>query len=144
MKISTKGQYALEALVDMHLNSPNAYESLHTLAQRRHLSESYLEQLFSRLRKAGLVESLRGAQGGYRLARPAEAISSGEVLRAVEGTLSPVRCICDASAACRREGVCSTRGFWTRMMDEINETVDGVSLKDLVEETRNRVMEYYI
>ena len=63
---------------------------------------------------------------------------------AVEGTLSPVRCICDASAACRREGVCSTRGFWTRMMDEINETVDGVSLKDLVEETRNRVMEYYI
>ncbi len=144
MKISTKGQYALEAIVDLHLHNPDGYESLHTLAQRRHLSESYLEQLFARLKRAGLVLSLRGAQGGYRLSRPANTIRAGEVLRAVEGELSPVRCVCDGTTPCPREQDCSTRGFWSRMMGEMNAVVDGVTIAELVEAARNRALDYSI
>ena len=96
MKISTKSQYALEALMDLHLHAVDGQESLKNIAQRRGISEHYLEQIFSTLRKAGIVESFRGAQGGYRLAREPGSITAGEVIRALEGPLCPVKCVCSS------------------------------------------------
>ena len=88
MKLSTKGRYGLRAIVDLASNSQDGAVCISSIAQRQNLSESYLEQLMSLLRKAGIIESVRGAGGGYRLARPPEQISVGEILRALEGDLN--------------------------------------------------------
>ncbi len=150
MKISTKGRYALEAILDLAVNSPNEYESVRNVAERRNISENYLEQIFSGLRKKGIVESIRGKQGGYRLARHAEDITAGEVIRALEGSLAPVACVSggECKQKCDRYDLCVTNILWQKMMNEINTAVDSVTIKDLVEyctklETQNDI-EYYI
>ena len=90
MKISTKGRYGLRAVLDIAMQDEAA--SVSSIAARQFISENYLEKLIAMLKKAGIVNSLRGAQGGYVLAKPAEEISVGEVLRALEGDLNPVDC----------------------------------------------------
>ena len=90
MKLSTKGRYGLRAVVDLALHQEEEAVSLSSIAERQHISMSYLEQLIARLKKAGIVGSVRGAQGGYMLAKPAGEISVGEILRALEGSLNPV------------------------------------------------------
>ena len=87
MKISTKGRYGLRAIVDIALNGERDAVSISSISERQSISVSYLEQLLAKLRKAELIKSIRGAQGGYRLNRPAEEISVGAVLRALEGDL---------------------------------------------------------
>ena len=87
MKLSTKGRYGLRALIDLAQYSEKEAVPISSIAQRQNISESYLEQLFAKLKKAGLVMSIRGAQGGYRLAKPSDTISVGDVLRALEGNL---------------------------------------------------------
>ncbi|NDL68760.1 RrF2 family transcriptional regulator [Anaerotalea alkaliphila] len=134
MKISTKGRYALEAVVDLAVNSTDHLQSLQQIAERLDLSKNYLEQLFGTLRKKGIVNSIRGAQGGYLLARAPEAITAGEVIRAVEGPLSPVVCLDDGKCqqACTDFEMCVTRIVWQAIMDEINQVADEVTLQDLV------------
>lgn len=88
MRLSTKGRYGLKAMVDLTVAYGRGYVSIATLAQQQGISESYLEQLIASLKKAGLVESVRGAQGGYALSRKPEDIDVGEVLRALEGSTS--------------------------------------------------------
>lgn len=134
MKISTKGQYALEALLDLRLHAANGQESLGNIARRRGISEHYLEQIFNTLRKAGIVESIRGAQGGYRFARDPGDVTVGEVLRALEGLLRPVKCVCDVPGEemCALAPSCPTRGLWVDISNDIDETVDGITLGDLV------------
>ena len=85
MKLSTKGRYGLRALIDLALYSENETVSIASISARQNISESYLEQLIAKLRKAGLVTSVRGAGGGYKLALPASEISVGDILRALEG-----------------------------------------------------------
>ena len=92
MKLSTKGRYGLRALIDLALYSENETVSIQSIARRQNISDSYLEQLMRKLRSAGLIVSVRGAQGGYKLARPANEISVGDVLRALEGSLEAVTC----------------------------------------------------
>ena len=92
MKLSTKGRYGLRALIDLAVYSEDETVSIASIAARQNISESYLEQLIAKLRKAGLVTSIRGAGGGYKLAKPAEDISVGDILRALEGSLDPVEC----------------------------------------------------
>ena len=92
MKLSTKGRYGLRAMIDLALYAENAPVSIASIAARQHISESYLEQLIAKLRKANLVTSVRGAGGGYVPGRPVEEISVGDVLRALEGNLDPVEC----------------------------------------------------
>ena len=87
MKLSTRARYGLRALIDLGLYSENEAVSIQSIAERQKISDSYLEQLMPKLKKAGLVVSSRGVQGGYRLGRPAEEISVGEVLRVLEGGL---------------------------------------------------------
>ena len=138
MKISTKGRYALEAVTDLVLHAGAQYESIRNIAERRGLSENYLEQIFLLLRKSGIVESVRGPQGGYRIAMAPELISAGSILHAVEGQMAPVQCLAtdENKEACDREDRCVTRRVWNRMMLEMNAILDEVTIGKLVEAVR--------
>ncbi len=150
LKISTKGQYALEALLDLQLHAVNGQESLANIARRRGISEHYLEQIFNTLRKAGVLESFRGAQGGYRLRREPQSITVGEVLRALEGVLSPVKCVCGVPGekACDMTPICCTRSLWLDVSNDIDAVVNGITLLDLVSayqaNPKNNMPEYSI
>ena len=97
MKLSTKGRYGLRAILDLAVYGKEQPVSIRSISERQDISERYLEQLIAKLKKAGLVESIRGAGGGYRIARPADTISVGEVLYVLEGSLNPVDCVSDWS-----------------------------------------------
>ncbi len=134
MRISTRGRYGLRALVDLALNNPTEITTLRSIAENQKISESYLEQVFTSLRKAGLVIAIRGAQGGYKLGRPANRISVGEILKSLEGPLAPVHCVgIDAVQQCEREDFCLTRPFWEDLNQIINDYLDNTSLQDLVD-----------
>jgi Rrf2 family cysteine metabolism transcriptional repressor len=128
MLISTKGQYALEAVLDLALKPQGSCESLKDLAQRREISESYLEQIFIKLRRHGIVKSIRGVNGGYRLARSPAEITAGQVIRALEGPFKPVLCRTEAKTRCERYPLCVTRKVWERIESELDSVADGITL----------------
>lgn len=140
MKLSTKGRYGLRALIDLAVHCTEEAVSIQSIAKRQNISDRYLEQLMGKLRRAGLVVSVRGAGGGYRLARAAEEISVGEVLRALEGNLDAVTCPGNDGEAgepgCEEADVCVTRYVWKRINDSITQAVDGIMISQLVEESR--------
>ncbi|MDE5779748.1 MAG: Rrf2 family transcriptional regulator [Lachnospiraceae bacterium] len=137
MKLSTKGRYGLRAMIDLADYSEEQPQSIANIAARQSISDSYLEQLMAKLKKAGLVESIRGSQGGYVLARPVEKISVGDILRALEGDLAPVKCAgLKGENACEGSGTCVTRNVWKRIDDSITNAVDSIGLKELVEDSR--------
>jgi len=137
MKLSTKGRYGLRALIDLALYSEKEAVSISSIAARQNISDSYLEQLVGKLKKAGLVKSLRGAGGGYMLAKTANEISVGDVLRALEGDLSAVECPgTQESNGCQAADLCVTRYVWQRINDSITQAVDDIMLNQLVEESR--------
>ena len=135
MKLSTKGRYGLRALVDLARYSEEEPVSISSISAREDISEGYLEQLMALLKKAGLVKSIRGAAGGYVLARPAGQISVGDVLRALEGSLEPVECAgLEPDGECKASDYCVTKYVWQRISQSINETVDQIFLSDLLRE----------
>ncbi|MEE1192761.1 MAG: Rrf2 family transcriptional regulator [Blautia sp.] len=137
MKLSTKGRYGLRALIDLALYSDNEEAvSIQSISERQHISDSYLEQLMRKLKKEGLIQSVRGAQGGYRLAKPAEEISVGDVLRALEGSIEAVSCGEGSNEHCQGEDLCVARYVWQEINKSIQETVDSIMLSQLVEESR--------
>lgn len=136
MKISTKGKYGLRAMIDLAQYSEQEAVSISSIAQRQKISESYLEQLVAKLKKAGLVVSIRGAAGGYRLARPAADISVGDVLRALEGDVRAVICTAQTEEGCEGEELCVTKYVWQRINESIEKTVDEMMLDQLVAESR--------
>ena len=140
MKVSTKGRYGLLAMIDIAAHQARGSVSLRSVAERNNLSENYLEQLLSILRKAGLVRSIRGAQGGYVLARSPDSISMGDILRALEGPLSPVDCLSAAedSGAVPPCDSCVTRPVWEKMYNSLNDILDGTKLGDLAEKLEIR------
>lgn len=137
MKLSTKGRYGLRAMLDLALNCTTEAVALSGVAERQNISISYLEQLIAKLKKAGLVNSIRGAQGGYVLARVASEISVGDILRALEGDLNPVDCseIMGGESTCSGSDLCVTKFVWKRISDSINDAVDHIMLSELVEES---------
>lgn len=152
MKISTKGRYAIEAIVDLALNSSDGHESLKNIAERRGFSENYLEQIFVLLRKSNIVESIRGAQGGYRLTREASLITAGEIIRATEGDMAVVPCVSSVEKTdekpCDMVDCCVTRGLWGKITQRVNEIADSVTVMDLMNCYREKqvepVIDYYI
>lgn len=137
MKLSTKGRYGLRAMIDLARYSEKEPVSISSIASRQDISERYLEQLVGLLRKAGLVQSIRGASGGYVLARSAGEISVGDILRALEGSLEPVKCAAFYSEeGCMASDGCVTKYVWQKINDSINETVDRMMLDELVRESR--------
>lgn len=138
MKISTKGRYGLRAVIDIAQYSEIEPVSIHSIAARQGISEGYLEQLMVRLKKAEIIASIRGAGGGYVLAKDAEQISVGDVLRALEGSLQPVDCTAFSQEdSCQASGGCVTKYVWQRINESINQTVDEINLKQLVEESKS-------
>ncbi|MDY4833999.1 MAG: Rrf2 family transcriptional regulator [Frisingicoccus sp.] len=131
MKLSTKGRYGLRAAVALAMYAKDEPVSISTIAAREELSESYLEQLFAKLKKAGLVHSIRGTNGGYQLSRPAEDISVGDVLRALEGNMVIVDCP-DSESQCAKYSSCVTKYVWKRINNSINDTMDAITLEELV------------
>ena len=133
MKLSTKGRYGLRAAVDLALYAKEEPISISNIAAKEGLSESYLEQLFAKLKKAGIVHSVRGTNGGYQLARSASEITVGNVLRALEGNMVVVDCP-NNEEACAKFGSCVTKYVWQRISDSINDTVNGIFLSELLRE----------
>jgi Rrf2 family protein len=137
MKLSTRARYGLRALIDLGTYSEEETVSLQSIANRQNISFSYLEQLIAKLKKAGLVESTRGALGGYRLGKPAEEISVGDVLRVLEGSLDAVACTGDSEGgSCVGADGCVTRAVWKRINDSITSAVDSLMLSELIEDSK--------
>lgn len=131
MRISTRGQYSLEALLFLALLPVGEYASTRSISENTGVSDGYLEQLFIFLKKAEIVRGIRGPRGGYLLGRDPSNITVGEILRAVEGSLEPVACL--SAGTCPAEASCITRHTWSALYEEIADCVDSITLKDLVD-----------
>jgi Rrf2 family protein len=131
MRISTKGRYSLEALLYMALLPEGEYASTRAIAEDTGISDGYLEQLFIPLRKAGILQGIRGPLGGYLPGKAPDRITAGDILRAVEGPLEPVDCV--NSKDCPIRESCISRYTWSELYQEINDCVDSITLKDLVD-----------
>ena len=132
MKISTRGRYALRFMIDLAMHSENQYIALKDISARQEISVKYLEQIASLLSKHGLLMSIRGQQGGYKLSRSPAKYSVGEILRLTEGPLAPVACLENPDIPCERLAVCKTLPFWRGLYKVIEEYVDNYTLEDLV------------
>lgn len=136
LKISTKSQYGLRAMV--YLGSVFEEKRVHSLkeiSEKENISFDYLEKIISGLEKEGLLESKKGARGGYTLARHPAKIKVGEIIRAIEGTLAPVRCVAKEKKErlpCPRKKVCKSFAVWQKIQDVLNSTLDSITLADLL------------
>lgn len=139
MKISTKGRYAVRVMLDLALNNTGECIKVKDIASRQDISEKYLEQIIAALSRAGFVNSVRGAQGGYRLSRAPEDYTVGMILRVTEGSLAPVACLENGMAACERCDTCETLGVWKELAEAIDNVVDHVTIADLVERRKKRL-----
>ena len=131
MMISTKGRYGLRLIIDLATEGGERPVPVKEIAKRQNISEKYLEQIISPLSKAGLVKSIRGAQGGYILAKPANEITAGQILRAEEGTIAPVEC-CDTG--CDHSAGCVTIGLYIRFMYSVDSVLDSTTIEDMLAE----------
>lgn len=131
-KISTKGRYGLRAIVELAVSSVNQQVPLNTIAENQNISVSYLEQLFSMLRKAGLVKSIKGAQGGYILGDEPRNITVGKVLRTLEGDLSVIDESNNENNDCMQ--YCIRKNVWDKINSCIDKVVDSITLEDLVDD----------
>ena len=133
MKLSTKGRYAVTALADIALGGGSAPVPLADIAERQEISLAYLEQLFVRLRRAGLVTSIRGPGGGYRLARPAAEIRIAEVMAAVDERLNAMGCEGRPAAGCgESKAQCLTHALWEQLSAHVHVFLSRTSLADVV------------
>ena len=132
MKISTRGRYALRLMIDLATNDDGNPIRIKDVAERQGISDKYLEQIISVLNKAGYVKSVRGPLGGYTLKKRPEDYTVGMILRLTEGSLAPVSCVEDMEE-CERQNGCVTFPLWKKISDAINDVVDTVTLKDLVD-----------
>lgn len=132
MKFSTRARYGLRAMLELALNYGKGPVSVKTISENQEISEAYLEQLLALLGKAGLVKSVRGAQGGYLLAQEPAGIRVGDIIRALEGPIAPVDCVKRKDPLiCTRAEKCVSRIVWERIRDAVDEVLDSLTLEDL-------------
>ncbi|TKJ45443.1 Rrf2 family transcriptional regulator [Candidatus Aerophobetes bacterium Ae_b3a] len=132
MRLSTKGRYGARAMLDLALNSGKGPVLLRDIAKRQEVSEKYLEHSITTLRKAGLVRSIRGARGGYVLAKLPSQIRLSEIMEVLEGSMAPVECV-DDPQVCQRAQLCVTRDIWAEMKEAIDNILESITLQDMVE-----------
>lgn len=132
MKLSTKGKYGVYAMLYLAEHAGEGPQALKAIAEWG-LPDPYLEQILGCLRRAGLVATVRGAQGGYQLSRPPEEITARHIIDAMEGPLSLSECVGEAEDACPRGGQCAAKGVWAYLTAEINRLLEGITLKDMLE-----------
>lgn len=132
VRVSARELYGLRAMGEFARHFGQGPLSLAEVARTQGISQPYLEQIAIDLRRAGLLRSRRGAQGGYYLARAPEATTAGDVIRALEGSILPVQCMAEEKCQpCAREEECTARGIWEQVRDRLVETLDGITLADL-------------
>lgn len=136
MKLTTKGRYAVTAMLDLALHSDRGPVPLAAISERQEISLSYLEQLFSRLRKNGLVVSTRGPGGGYRVARSLDQVVVSEIIGAVNESVDATQC--SGAENCHSHGRCLTHDLWEDLSSQIEEFLSGVSLADMIARHRDR------
>ncbi|SHG88167.1 transcriptional regulator, BadM/Rrf2 family [Thermosyntropha lipolytica DSM 11003] len=143
MKLSTRGRYGLRAMIDIaRASRENEPVSIASIAASQGLSEGYLEQIMTGLKKAGLVRSSKGAKGGYTLGKSPGEITVGEIIRTLEGDMAPVDCVSQAKKGiCDRADLCVTRIIWEEVRDAINQVLDKYSLLDLLENEQKLLKE---
>lgn len=134
MKISTKGRYALRMLLDLAEHQQQGFIALKDIAARQEISKKYLEQIVAILNKTDILQTNRGFQGGYKLAKPPECYTVGDILRLTEGSLSPVACLDQRPVSCPRSGECPTLPVWLGLEQVINEYLNSITLQDLLEQ----------
>lgn len=133
MKMSTKGRYAVMAMIDIAQHSDGGPVSLAAIAERQDISQEYLEQLFGKLRKAKIVESARGPGGGYKLARPASEVAVAEIIASVDEELQFTRCGGDAVEGCVKGERCNAHDLWSSLGRQMMYFLSSVTLEDVVE-----------
>ena len=139
MKLSTKGRYGLTLMIDLAINYGAGPVSLKNIAERHDLSDHYLEQLIAPLRNAGLVRSIRGAYGGYVLAKDPDEITSADVIRVLEGPIGPVECIAETNAAlCDKYDTCIKKDLWIRLRDSMIDVLEATTIADLAKENEGK------
>jgi len=131
MKLSTRSRYGLRLMFRLALNYEKGSMQLSEIAKAEDISEKYLGQIVIQLKSSGLINSIRGAQGGYYLTNPPSSTTTREIVEALEGSLSPVDCL--DNQECIRIAHCPTKRLWAMMGDKIKETLEGVKLSDLVD-----------
>jgi Rrf2 family protein len=131
MKISAKEQQGLRAMAELAARYGEGPVPLGEVADAQGISHDYLEQIVPALREAGLVQSTRGAHGGYQLVRAPESITVGQVLEALDGELLPLRCVSEHAAGCDRSSMCAARTVWTKVHERVSETLNEMTLADL-------------
>lgn len=138
MKLTTKGRYAVTAMLDLALHDAHGSVTLADIAKRQEISLAYLEQLFAKLKRGGLVDSARGPGGGYRLRKPAGEITVAEVINAVDETVDTTRC--GGQQNCQGDLRCLTHDLWTELNDHISTFLNGVTLGELVQRKNVKVV----
>jgi len=136
MKLTTKGRYAVTAMLDLALHKQEGPVSLADIASRQEISLSYLEQLFSRLRQAKIVKSTRGPGGGYSLASPPEQVAIAAIVRAVNESVDATQC--GGQKNCHQHGRCLTHDLWEGLSEQIESFLSGISLQDLIDREQAR------
>ena len=143
MMVSTKGRYALTVMVDLARNEGDGYVSLSDIAEREKLSMKYLESIISILNKGGLLQSLRGKNGGYKLARDPAEYNIAEILLLTEGTLAPVNCIMQDGVQCEKAATCSTLPLWAGLDNVIDNYLRTNTLEDIITGNRKKMLGDY-
>ncbi len=139
MKLSTKGRYGVRAMVFLALNYDGVPVSIKTISQNEKLSEYYLEQLFSPLRRANLVRSIRGAQGGYVLCKAPRDITVGDIMTVLEGPVEVADCI--DGMGCDSEHDCTTKAVWQKVKKSIDDVLNSITLQDIVDDYKKAKIE---
>ena len=143
MMVSTKGRYALTVMVDLAKLEGDGYVSLADIAERENLSMKYLESIISILNKGGLLRSLRGKKGGYRLARKPSEYNISEILLLTEGTLAPVNRIMQDGVECEKAATCSTLPLWAGLDKVIEKYLSDITLEDIINGNRKKMLGDY-
>lgn len=135
MKLSTKGRYGVKAMVDLAVHFGEEPLSIKSISERQNISEYYLEQLFSPLRKANLIKSIRGSQGGYILSKSPENITVADIMRVLEGPIEISECIEENNeSSCSNIDCCATRLLWSRIKESIDSVMESTTLQDMVDD----------
>lgn len=134
--ISTRGRYALRMMLDLAQHQKDGFIPLKDIAQRQDISKKYLEQIIPVLNRSGLLQTSRGAGGGYRLMKPPKEYTIGEILRATEGSMAPVACMEGPKNTCPRCLECDTLPTWEGLQKVVDEYLDGITLADLSEKSK--------
>ncbi len=144
MKISTKGRYAVRMLLDLAEHDDGGYIALKEIAERQGISKKYLEQIVTILNRSDVLQTNRGFQGGYRLAKSPDKYTIGMILRLTEGNLAPVSCLEQSPNPCQRSSTCPTLFVWQGLNDLIHNYLDSITIQDILDKKRESYANDYV